>query len=95
VAKKVLTYLWIKSGERDGDYIPVLMLCSVLVVGAISALPLHILFFNNSACDAMFWFVLGYVLYLVCDGEERKSSVLVRVTDIFRAKAFKETNTEK
>ena len=95
VAKKVIVYLWTKSGEYGKDYISVLMLCTVLVVGAISALPLHILFFNNSASDAMFWFVLGYVLYMVCDGEQRKSSRLVRLTDVFRAKIFKETNTEQ
>ncbi len=89
VAKKVVVYLCKKANEQASEYLPILILSCVLVIGAISALPLHIVFFNNSACDVMFWFVLGYVLYMVCDGEAEKNSLLVKITDFLRLKKFK------
>ncbi len=89
VAKKVVVYLWKSSKEQGQDYIPILMLCSVLVIGAISAISLHILFFNNSVCDAIFWFVLGYVLYMVCEKEPESRGIIVRLTDVLRPRKFK------
>ncbi len=89
VAVKLLRYLFRESKTSSTDYIPVVMLSCVLAVGAVSALPLLMLFFNNSVSDAIFWFVLGYVLYLIDDGEDDKKSVVERATDFFRAKQFR------
>ena len=93
VSKKLLLYLWKTSKEKNNNYLPVLMLSSILIIGATSAVPLHILFFNNSALDAIFWFVLGYVMYLICERDVSKESKLVELTDIFRAKMFKSTES--
>ncbi len=90
VIKKIIVYLWTKSSSGNEHYTQTVFLSAVLIIGAISAFPLHMLFFNNSASDVMFWFVLGYVLYCVTDKTEQKTPLAYRLTSIFRPKCLSE-----
>lgn len=88
VVKDVLSYLIRRADKADDPiYLPTVLLTALLCIGAMAALPLSALFFTNSACDAIFWFALGFVLNLIrlsgFDLKE-KPSVLFRMTRFFR-----------
>ena len=88
IAKKIIVYLWTQSGKRDANYVPILLLTVVLIIGAISAFPLHMLFLSNTVSDVMFWFVLGFVLNLVEESKEESDTLACKLTRIFRIKKF-------
>lgn len=82
---RIVLYLAKRGRDRDDLYKPVVILSSMLVVGAVMALPLMAIFFNNSACDAIFWFVLGFVncLIRISDNDE-KPELFEKLTKFMR-----------
>lgn len=82
---RIVSYLANRGRNSDDLYKPVVMLSAMLVVGAIMALPLMAIFFNNSACDAIFWFVLGFVNCLIrISDNDQKPELFEKLTKFMR-----------
>lgn len=81
----IVSYLARRGRNSDELYRPIVILSALLIVGAITALPLMAVFFNNSACDAIFWFVLGFVncLIRISDGND-KPELFEKLTGFLR-----------
>lgn len=89
VVKDVLSYLIRRIKKEDELYVPIVILTVLLYIGAISAFPMIAVFFSNSACDAIFWFALGYTLMLIrLSGFffDEKPGLVYRLTSFLRPK---------
>ncbi len=65
VVYKLLRYLFSKKTESSGVYMRVLLLSTILVAEAVSALSLSKMFFTHLVTDTLLWFIVGYVLYYI------------------------------
>ena len=70
--KLIAGYLIRKSGSDEKYYIPILLLATVLAVIAVAAVSLKAIFFCNSIIDQLFWFILGFTVFLVSLSEPEK-----------------------
>ncbi len=88
--KQILSYLFRRNGQNDKYYLSITLMTALLAAGAIGAVSLLAVFFNNSAYDVIFWFAFGYTLSLIKISEpERytKEPTAYRLSKIFRIKS--------
>lgn len=77
--KLIASYLIKKSGSGEKYYVPILLLASVLAVVAVAAISLKTIFFCNSIIDQLFWFILGFTVFLVSINEPEKEPLAYRI----------------
>lgn len=70
----IVGYLVRRRDSRDANYWMVYLLTMLVTVAAISAMSGQGVFFCNLIQDILFWLVLGFVLYLVRQGEPERNS---------------------
>ncbi len=88
--KQILSYLFRRNGQKDKNYLPIALMTSLLAAGAVGAVSLLAVFFNNSAYDIIFWFAFGYTLTLIRISEPeryKKEPTAYRLSGIFRIKS--------
>jgi O-antigen ligase len=77
--KLIASYLIKKSGSGEKYYVPILLLASVLAIISIAAISLKTIFFCNSIIDQLFWFILGFTVFLVSISEPEKEPLAYRI----------------
>lgn len=65
VVKNVFGYLIRNRHKRDEYYETILMLTLILIIEAVAAFPLMMIFFTNQTGDIIFWITLGYTMGLI------------------------------
>lgn len=74
VVCKILGYLIRRWDQRDEEYYMVFLCALLLLMVAASDFMVQGMFFFNMNTDLLFWLVLGFVLYLVRQGEPERNS---------------------